>query len=557
MNDVWANHIQRLKDGASQARTLEAVPEWIERNTMMNGKPFSFSGHRYQLEILRDPSPNLCVTKCSQIGASEMVARMVLARAAIVQPYNVIYCMPSAKASQDFCKGRVSSVISESPYLREMVDKNNDSVTMKKIGYSFIHFKGAFKDAQAISVNADVVIADEYSYCDSTIVKQFNSRLTHSKFKHLIYFSTPTLPGIGIDAEFAESKRKYRMCKCNHCNEWFWPNFLDHCVIPGYDVDWLSVTRSQLMKLPWRDTVLLCPNCGQSPDLSHENRQWVCDNPDSGSVTSGYAISPFDVPSIIKPAYLAEKSVAYNRKIDWLQQNLGVAAEDKESTILRSELEAIMVDGADGFGGMVMGLDLGMICHATIGMVMPDGMMAIVHTEQIPVSNLVTRYFELKAQWRVRMTVADFFPYSETVLRMQERDMNLFAAIYVTTKSTEPFSVKHVEEDKEKGKHMVRRVNVNRDVAFDMMMFAVRNKSLLKKRDANDDLWTKHMLSMKRLKVFGPNDEMMYQWQKTDGEDHFAHSTVYAQTAGRLLGMSVGSGGGMLPMLSSFKMAQK
>lgn len=311
------------------------------------------------------------------------------------------------------------------------------------------------------------------------------------------------------------------------------------------------------MSMPWQSTDLFCPKCGGRPDLSHENRQWVCENSEAKYIGAGYAVSPFDVPSLIKPAYLAEKSVAYGRKIDWLNVNLGLAAEDKESTILRSEIEAIMVDGADGFGGIVMGLDLGMICHATIGMAMPDGMMAIVHTEQIPVSNLMTRYFELKAQWRVRITVADFYPYSETILRMQARDMNLFAAIYVTTKSTEPFNVKHVDEDKENGKPATNRVNINRDVAFDMMMYAVRSKSLLKRRDANDELWTKHMLSMKRLKVFGPNDEMMYQWQKTDGEDHFAHSAVYAQVAGKLLGMSVGAGGGRLPLLSSFKVTQK
>ena len=553
MSEVWDNHIQRLKAGASQAKTLSEAPDWIERNTYMNGKPFTFSGHRYQLDILRDKSPNLVVIKPSQIGCSEMVARMIVARAAILRPYNVIYAMPSAKAAQDFCKYRISNIIDESPYLQAMVDKNIDSVTMKKIGYSLIHFKGAFKDAQSISTPADCVVADEYAFCSTDIVKQFNSRLTHSKHKHLILFSTPTLPGVSIDAEFAETRRHRRLCKCNHCNEWFWPQFLDHCRIPGHEVDWLSVTRSQLMPLPWQTTDIFCPSCGKVPDLSHEHREWVCENHDSKYVGAGYAVSPFDVPSLIKPAYLAEKSVAYGRKIDWLNVNLGVAAEDKDSTILRTELEAIMVGEAGGLGGMILGLDLGMVCHATIARAMPDGLLVVVHTEQIPISNLVTRYFELKAQWRVRLSVADFYPYSETIMRMQERDPNLFAAQYVTTKSTEPFALRMVDADKEKGKSTVKRVNINRDLAFDMLMYAVRSKSLLKKQDANDELWIKHMLSMKRLKVFGPNDEMMYQWQKTDGEDHFAHSAVYALAASKLLGVSTGHGGGALPLLYTFR----
>lgn len=551
--EVFANHLQRLKSGASQAHALSEVPRWIEENTFMAGKPFSFSGHRYQLGILSDKSNNLVVTKPSQVGASEMIARMIIARTAIVQPYNVIYCMPTSKAVQDFAKARVSPVVEESPYLKEMLDKNNDSVFMKRIGYSNLSFKGAFKDAQAISVNADCVVADEYSYCDPDVVKQFNSRLTHSKYKHLIYFSTPLLPGMGIDAEFAESRRHYRMCKCNHCNEWFWPNFLEHCRIPGHDVDWMSVTRQQLVLLPWQTTDLFCPNCGKTPDLSHEHREWVQQNKDSTNIAAGYAISPFDVPSIIKPAYLAEKSVAYNRKIDWLQQNLGMAAEDSESTILRTELEDVLVNESGTGLGLVMGLDLGMTCHATILAVMPDDLQVIIHTEQIPVSNLVERYFELKRQFRLRMVVADFFPYSETILRLQNRDQNLMAAIYVNSKSTEAFSVKKVDDDKEKGKQEVRRVSVNRDVSFDILMQAVRSKNLLKRKTGDEDTWIKQMLSMKRVKVFGPNDEMMYQWQKTDGNDHFAHSAVYAMTAAKLLGLSAGSYIGRLPLVSKFK----
>lgn len=59
----------------------------------------------------------------------------------------------------------------------------------------------------------------------------------------------------------------------------------------------------------------------------------------------------------------------------------------------------------------------------------------------------------------------------------------------------------------------------------------------------------KHLLSMKRTKVFGPNDEMMYQWQKTDGEDHFAHAEVYALVASKMIHVSSGCNA----LLSTFK----
>lgn len=548
---LFSLHMQRLKAGASQAHTLQHVPEWIVQNTFLDGRPFSFSGHRYQIDILRDQSKNLVVIKPSQIGASEMISRMILAKAAILRPYNVIYTMPSAKAAQDFCKGRVSTIVDESPYLQNLVDKNNDSVTMKRIGYSLIHFKGAFKDAQAISIPADCVVADEYSYCDPTIVKQFQSRLTHSHHKHTIYFSTPLLPGLGIDREFQETRKHYRLCKCNHCNEWFWPQFLDHCRIPGHDVDWMSVTRIELSNLPWQETAIFCPHCGEEPDLSHEHREWVCSNPDSKLNAHGYHCTPFDVPTRIKPSYLAEKSVAYNRKIDWVQQNLGLAAEDKESSLFRSEVEACLISGEVNKYACVLGLDLGMESHATVLAVLPD-VKIVVHTEKIPLANLVERYHSLVREWNIRMSTVDFAPYTDSVLRMQQRDPNLYACIYSTAASAEPYKVVTQAPDADRGRPDIRRVTAYRDVMFDTMMMALRTKGVLKVREDNDVEWIDHMLSMKRVKDYTNDGGLRYVWQKTDGIDHYAHSLVYALISSMMLGVSKGSNV-MLPMISTFR----
>lgn len=547
-------HLDRLKAGASQASTVEKMAEWIEKNTYINGRPFSFSGHRYQLGILQSKAQNINVIKPSQIGMSELIARMILAKASIMRPYNVIYCMPSAKAAQDFCKTRVSTVIDESPYLKAIVDRNNDSVNMKRLGFSNVYFKGAFKDAQSISTPADAVISDEYAYCDETIVKQFNSRLTHSKHKNLIYFSTPLLPNHTISKEYNESKQHVRMYKCVHCGSWHWPNFLEHCVIPGHDVDWLTVTKLQLMELPWQDTVILCPTCGKIPDLSHEYREWVCVNPDSRSNAAGWRCSPFDVPSLIKPSYLAEKSVAYGRKTDWLNVNLGMEAEDKESSLFRSEVEECLIQESPGRGLRVMGVDVGMESHVVI-MEIGHQCDIIVHTEVVPAAQLVERYFQLKAEWKVAYSVIDAMPFTETVIAMQRKDPNLLASFYSTAKSSEPFKVQLRDADKDKVQIELRKVTTYRDVVFDMMMLDIRTKALLKVRDANDVTWVDHMLSMKRIKQFMEDGNIRYTWTKTDGVDHYAHATVFARVAKYCVGAARGVQVA-LPLVSSFKVQQ-
>jgi hypothetical protein len=546
--------MDRLRAGASQARTIDKVPEWLEKNTMLNGRPYSFSGHRYQIGILSSQAQNLVCIKPSQIGMSEIIARMILAKASILKPYNVIYCMPSAKAAQDFCKTRVSPVIDESPYLQALIDKNNDSVNMKRIGYSNVYFRGAFKDSQSISTPADAVIADEYAYCDETIVKQFNSRLTHSEYKNLIYFSTPLLPNHTISKEYAESKRHVRMYKCVHCGSWHWPSFLDHCVIPGHDVDWLTVTKPQLMELPWQETVILCPTCGKIPDLSWEHREWVCENPDSRFNSDGFRCSPFDVPSRIKPAYLAEKSVAYARKIDWMNVNLGLEAEDKESSLFRSEVEACLITEIPGRGVRVMGVDVGMESHIVV---LEVGMQTdiIVHTEVVPAAQLVERYFQIRSEYRVAYSVIDAMPFTETVIAMQRKDPNLLASFYSTAKSAEPFKVQMRDEDRDKAQTELRKVTTYRDVVFDIMMLDIRTKSLLKVRDANDTTWVDHMLSMKRIKQFMDDGNIRYVWTKTDGVDHFSHATVFAKVAKYCVGAARGINVA-LPLVSSFKVQQ-
>ncbi len=555
MSKDFASHFERLVAASSKEKSLYDVPEWLTKNTFLYGRPYSFSGRRYQLDILRDSSVHLGVKKPSQVGLSEMIARMMLARSSIIQPYNVIYAMPTAGAARDFCKARVTPIIDQSPALSDMVDKKNDSTTMKGIGVSLLHFKGAFSDAQAISTPADAVIADEYDFCDVTVVNQYNSRLTASPHKHFIKFSTPTLPGVGMDKEMSESRRFYRKCKCKHCNHWFWPDFLKHCRIVGHEVDWMTLTKPQLENLPWQRTSIFCPSCGKIPDLSHEYREWVCENPDSNYLAAGYNVSPFDVPSIIKPSYLAEKSVAYNRKIDWMNVNLGMAAEDKESTLLPSELLAIDIQAQQGIRGhRVLGVDLGLTCHFVVAVVLADDTRIVIHKEKVPVGNLEKRYHEVCKEFSVRVAVMDFLPYSETVLRLQSRDPRLFAALYTQSKGTDVFTPYVREADEVAGVLESRRVSINRDLLLDAIMQLIRSKIILNMLDGiNDADWRKHLVSMKRIKCYTADEQLTYKWEKTDGEDHFHHALGYAEIAARMCGMAIAVSGSALPLVTKIK----
>lgn len=555
-NRIWSTHINRLKASSAYAQNLQMIPAWLEQNTYVNGRKWSFADHEWQLGPLLSDAPEHAIIKPSQVGASELSIRWALARVSIMKGYTCVYVLPSAKFSSLFAKTRCDAVISESPALMAAVDRDLNSSEVKRFGSSYLYFRGAQTGAQAVSIPASAIIADETCFADQDILTAYTSRLTHSEHRHRISLSTPTLPDFAIDSDFKESKRHYRMYKCSHCGSWHWFDFFNDVRVPGApDFDFYSITPSLLQKHPqYVDAHVACPTCGLQPDLGPDYREWVPENKSYTGRRHGWHISPIDVPRYNTPGYMIEAATRYALKEDWMNNTLGLTAQAQDSTITREDMVRCLVSEmpAQGFS-YVMGLDLGVESYCVIAAVMPDQTLIIVRVEAIPLSTLIERRAELERQYRVRMTVCDSMPYSESVYRMQRMSPNLFAAVYTKNKSVETHTVRIHEGDKAAGKLDLRMVNINRDRAFDVLMENVKAGYILKRRDDMDETWVSHATDMKRVKIFDNNNELSVKWEKSrKGVDHAWHATLYAWVAAHLI--HTGSGyGGSLPMLSTFK----
>lgn len=534
-------HVERVRAATSRKFTMTMLPEWISKHTKILGRAYSFKDHEYQEVILRDQAQEVVVRKCSQVGLSEMSARMALALSNVIDGYTVIYTLPTATFAAQFVQARVDPVIQSSDYLSNAIDKNQDNTSVKRFGHSFTHFKGAASSNAPISVPADHLIHDEVDFSSPEVLSQYQSRLTHSRYKRKTKLSTPTFPDYGIDYEFQRSKRKFNMVKCNHCAQWFLPDYYEHVRVPGSPgLDLRAITKVNLHKFRYQDAYVACPYCGLDASLQHEHRQWVVENSEDNFLASGYQVSPFDAPNIITASYLIQASTQYKKRSDFDNFNLGIPADDKESTLGKEELQNAIIDAADGSFAYVMGLDMGLECHCVIAKVDGFQQMIICHTEVIPLATVVVRRKELARQFRVRMTVVDSQPYTETVLRMQASDPNLFGAIYANApKRLDLYWLKEEEEDRSLGMNELRQVNINRNRALDNVMDSIRSGELVKEHDDNDELWVKHLRDMKRVKQYDDSNEMFYAWVKSSAaEDHFHHATLYAKTAAQIMGRS-------------------
>lgn len=533
------------------------LSEWITTNTKLGGIPYSYQDHEYQEVILNDTSKEVNVRKCSQVGVSEASARMALAMCNVINPMTVIYTLPTAHFAATFMKTRVDTIIQYSDTIKTNLRASNDNSEVKQFNESFLYLKGSSSNNAPISIPADVLIHDELDFSDQEVIGQYPSRLTHSKWRLKRQFSTPTVPGYGIDKAFQNSRRFFNICKCCHCNHYFIPDYFEHVKIPDYKKSLREVNKFLLTQIRWQEAAVHCPKCDKIPDLGPKYREYICENGEESHVAAGYQVTPFDAPKIVTPSDLVVASTTYSRYQDFVNFGLGLAVEDSEATLVKDELERLFVylDNPNP-GTYVMGVDVGNTYHFVVGKVDPYGDILIVHTERVPMSKARTTYAELHRKYRVICTVIDSGPHAETVMALQATDPNLYASVYMRSKSLLTHTVVEKDSDKELGKEFVRQVNVNRSRALDAYMEFIRENHLQIVASAEQEIIINHHTSMKRVRQFDhESGEMTYSWQKTDGEDHYHHAFLYCYLAAKIRG--VGKSLIQLPIFSLYKVKSR
>lgn len=555
---TFKHHVERLKSSTLNRFTMASIPEWITKNTFINGEPYSYKDHEYQYEILSDTSREIVVRKCSQVGLSETSARMAIALCAVTRGYTVAYTLPTAGFAATFMQTRIATVINGSPYLKEMLSGEMNNSEVKQLGDSFLFCRGSQSTNAPISVPCDHLVHDEVDFSDPEVLSQYQSRLTHSKYKRKTKLSTPTLPDRGIDYEFQRSRRKHNLVKCHHCNHWFNPDYFTHVRVPNFKGDLRDITKANLHKYEYVDAFVECPKCGGKPSLQPQHRQWVCENPGDNYVASGFQVSPFDAPNIINAGFLVEASTQYKRYVDFINFGLGLPTLDQEATLTLDELDRCVNSELEDLGGsIVMGVDMGLTCHVVVGRVRTDGTIRIIHMEQVHASLIRARYVELRRAWGPRITIMDSQPYAETVMSLQADDPRLYGAVYVRQKGLELFKAIDREEDFDEAQRDLRQININRDKSFDSLMDFIRAGMLTKRSCELDDVWKAQLTDMRRVKDWDTSSqEIVYKWMKSEqGNDHFHHATLYMYVASMVLGFSRGSTL-QLPMLSTFRTRQ-
>jgi hypothetical protein len=268
--------------------------EWIARaGITLKGRQYSTQGHEYLDQILDDRSSWQVFRKGAQVGIS---TTMLLKSFWISDCLGrkCVYYFQDDNAVSDFSNDRCQPMIESSAYLAGRVRTTNN-VQLKQIGPGSLYFRGLFSKGKVKSIDADAIFLDELDEAKPSNVVMAIDRLMHSDLQWVTSLSQPSYPGVGIDAEFADTDQMYWHVLCPACGEW-------NCLDLSFPKNFIEITDTNRKSFPDRTTHYRgCMKC--EAKLNMAVGQWVPKHP--GRRKRGYHLSqlfsqirPPDYPNI-------------------------------------------------------------------------------------------------------------------------------------------------------------------------------------------------------------------------------------------------------------------
>lgn len=549
------NYLDRVASQATNVFDLSQIPKWLERNTKRPDDPdrqWSFKDHEYQIGILSDMSDEVVARKCSQVGASELWVRLMLAMLGLAKSITAIYVLPTAGFARKFSKARIDPIIAQSPTLKSALNRDVDSSELKQIGNNFLYIAGSFGQNAAISVPARALFEDEVDFSNQTTLTTFNSRLGHAKpgeyYKRA--FSTPTVDKFGIDAMYQESSKAHYTIRCHACYDWVAPDFMRDVEIPGFNGNLLLFEKEDLDNptLDIDGAFIRCPSC-KAPlpwgdILNPQLRQWVHEHPDRS--VHGYQILPIDVPSVNPISRTLRQLRDYERKKDWVNFKVGYPFADAETSFLPASISKYCTRNAERKPDddetdltlarrTVFGLDVGKTSWFTV-LAETNGEARAIYYERIRQDG--SNYLGQRVQFLIRVFgcvkgVVDAGPdISVSKYLVDHNPEGRVWACYYTRQLKGALENYRLNE----GEGIV---TAHRTGCFNAMAKRINDGKTALTRSPELETVKLHLSNVKRVDQRNDQGELISTWVST-GEDHYAHSLNYAHIALHMLTSGAG-----------------
>lgn len=531
-NSLIANFRESVQ--AQVDKTSLITSDWITNNfthPRSDRLSWSWEHHEFQIDIADCKEQEVAVIKPAQTGLSTLQIRLILAFLAQNDYLKAAYVLPTSAFAREFTQSRFNPAIESSPKIAQLVSNDTDNTSIKKIGSCFLILRGTSGTTSAISVDLDLLIVDELDFCSQDVLSSFSSRLQHSDLKLKREFSTPTLPGFGISARYAESSQAIRMVKHETCGTWVSLSFFNDVVIPGFDKPMSDFRVDHLPLVDVKQAWYKCPHCGNPIDESNladpDKREWVDTHP--GHFRKGFRVTPWD---LVKYNPLAEVlgDIRKYHYGDWVNFRAGLEFESADNSFMTSVIERntvlqlLSIDDliTGGYYGLFIGVDLGKVAHVVVGAASEKGLDVLcaqrVEVAKLKDQNLGKLLVRLSRAVRCPRQVVDSMPDYSVALHLHAMNSG-FGAVYGPNATVLDIYV----WDEKKGV-----VRIDRDLHFDDLANAVNGGQI--RFPKGEPLMKQHLSVMKKVTVETAKGKVK-KWISTSDEDHYGHALGYCWAA--------------------------
>ncbi|BCJ91792.1 hypothetical protein IZ6_25270 [Terrihabitans soli] len=502
------------------------MSNWIEKNTTLKKRPFSFHEYEFQRQIADDMHPDLSCIKCSQIGLTEVQLRKYGGFLKRNTAVTGIFTLPNDKMYKRVSQTRFKPLMDSEPVFNQGgIEKPIRSMGLYQIDQSFGYFTGN-TEGDATSISADMLVHDEVDLSDPAMLGLFQSRLQNSDFKITQGFSTPTFVGFGIDAKFKASDQHEYLCRCTRCNHWNDPVFTPKFIcLPGLSSDLNDLSEIDVdmaAKIALEEAYVRCEKCSAPLDLGNPSlRQWVAKFPSRRA--RGYRVRPFATPRLTVPYIVGQllKMKQQENLRGWYNTVLGEPYNDSNARLSEADVRAVMAGASkpDTLPQEIgIGIDVGQICHLVYGT--PD---VVFGWEQIHADKLVERIKQLGEQYTIVTGALDRHPYTPTANELRDSTHGRIAPVEYRGAA----SMNLVLDEFEAFSH----VQVNRTQIIDAVVSSIRKKQwAFTGYTQYERLIIEHLQDMVRIE----SAEEPAKWQKLTGNDHFFHALGFLKAAFKL-----------------------
>lgn len=528
------NRVKELKD-------VKDCYEWITRNKFVNenGIMMEFTDRAFMVDILKDESKQLCMNKCSQVGAST-ISIFKTAFMNIRYGYNVIYTLPTDKDVQEFNKAKTNMILDKNPDIRGFIvddtvhTKSFSTLDGSNVGFTF--FKGTYGQSASIMQTADILIKDEFDRSNQGVLNQYKSRITASSYGAEWSFSNPSFPSFGVDYIYQLSDQKHYFFWCPNC---------DHASYITFEPEGFDGGNTHHICKEREEFV--CGSCNEVLDRRRAEKEWVPKYTSKHEI-SGYWISQFMANWLTASKLLREKQLTlpdvWANFFEGKPYASNSSSLDPSNIIKNVQYDELGYVMANPGKHRVLGADVGGTIdkphfHCVMGTESGISEVIKLHGEEA-----LHNYMRMK---NISMCVMDNAPYPEIAVRMTKA---FPGKVYRCV-----FDYNEKRKEVYETDYQTRIINVHRTRIFDRVVdgyITAERKVYMDGMDpalssmaSGTDSLCRHWKSQRKVGTSGEtkqmnNDNKDLKFDRlgdavplwiNDGPDHFSLADIYNQVA--------------------------